>query len=97
MTLPQLREHNQSAQQQARMGQLGRRVIPRFLPTASLWLNHTEQAGGGRIRVRFDSELLEPLTQQVSRTCTRPLTKRIHIVHTSSAHVCIALLLLLFF
>jgi hypothetical protein len=44
--LPQLREHNQSAQQQARMGQLA-------------------------TRERFDSEPLEPLTQQVSRTCTR--------------------------
>jgi len=97
MTLPLLREHNQSAQQQARMGQLERRVIPGFLPTARLWLNHTAQAGGGRIRVCFDSEPLEPLTQQVSRTCTRPLTKRIHIVHTSSAHVCTTSLLLLFF
>jgi hypothetical protein len=49
MTLPQLREHNQSAQQQARMGQLERRVIPGFLPTASLWLNHTEQVGDGSV------------------------------------------------
>jgi len=70
MTLPQLREHNQSAQQQARMGQLGTRVIPGVLPIVRLWLNHTEQAGDGRTRVCFDSELLEPLTQQVSRTCT---------------------------